>query len=270
MVEIQEFGMWRSLVAHLVWGEGVQGSNPCIPTNLFYISYNMIFKPTYLYVKTHNITGLKYFGKTILDDVSKYKGSGVYWLRHIKKHGYDVTTEIFGYFEDEIICKIAAIQFSIDNDIVKSKKWANLKEERLDGGWDYINMNGLNLYENLSEDGKLRHMEGSLRGARAGGNMCFSMGVGIFALSEDQKLNARKKAKDAMYEKYGVESIFSIINKDLELNARKKEIFKEIGHQQGSKNSQYGSMWITDGILNSKIPKGSCIPDGWRKGRVLK
>ena len=237
MVEIQEFGMWRSLVAHLVWGEGVQGSNPCIPTNLFYISYNMIFKPTYLYVKTHNITGLKYFGKTILDDVSKYKGSGTYWLRHIKKHGYDVTTEIFGYFEDEIICKIAAIQFSIDNDIVKSKKWANLKEERLDGGWDYINMNGLNLYENLSED---------------------------------QKLNARKKAKDAMYEKYGVESIFSIINKDLELNARKKEIFKEIGHQQGSKNSQYGSMWITDGILNSKIPKGSCIPDGWRKGRVLK
>ena len=25
-------GMWRSLVAHLVWGQGVAGSNPAIPT----------------------------------------------------------------------------------------------------------------------------------------------------------------------------------------------------------------------------------------------
>ena len=26
------FGVWRSLVAHLVWDQGVQGSNPCTPT----------------------------------------------------------------------------------------------------------------------------------------------------------------------------------------------------------------------------------------------
>ena len=25
-------GVWRSLVAHLVWDQGVQGSNPCTPT----------------------------------------------------------------------------------------------------------------------------------------------------------------------------------------------------------------------------------------------
>lgn len=47
----------------------------------------------YLYVKTHNITKLKYFGKTKKDPYI-YKGSGKYWLNHIKKHGYDVTTEI--------------------------------------------------------------------------------------------------------------------------------------------------------------------------------
>ena len=29
------FGVWRSLVAHLVWDQGVQGSNPCTPTNSF-------------------------------------------------------------------------------------------------------------------------------------------------------------------------------------------------------------------------------------------
>ena len=28
-------GVWRSLVAHLVWDQGVQGSNPCTPTKIF-------------------------------------------------------------------------------------------------------------------------------------------------------------------------------------------------------------------------------------------
>ena len=38
-------------------------------------------KPTYLYVKQHNKTGLKYFGKTTKKDPLKYKGSGLYWKR---------------------------------------------------------------------------------------------------------------------------------------------------------------------------------------------
>ena len=43
--------------------------------------------PTYLYIKQHSITKKMYFGKTTRPDPMKYKGSGVYWLRHIKKHG---------------------------------------------------------------------------------------------------------------------------------------------------------------------------------------
>jgi len=50
------------------------------------------YKPTYLYIKKHNVTGLKYFGKTVRDPL-KYKGSGQYWLTHLKQHGNDVTTE---------------------------------------------------------------------------------------------------------------------------------------------------------------------------------
>jgi hypothetical protein len=37
----------------------------------------------------------------------------------------------------------------------------------------------------------------------------------------------------------------------------------------GKKNSQYGSMWITDGQENKKIDKGSIIPEGWYKGRYI-
>jgi hypothetical protein len=92
-----------------------------------------MFKPTYLYIKTHNTTGLKYFGKTITDP-NTYKGSGTVWTRHIKKHGYDVTTEILGYYTDKQECLTAAVEFSNSNNIVESKEWANLRLETLDGG----------------------------------------------------------------------------------------------------------------------------------------
>lgn len=52
----------------------------------------------YLYVKRHAKTNLKYFGKTHAIDPFRYKGSGHYWLRHIRKHGanYVKTNEVWG------------------------------------------------------------------------------------------------------------------------------------------------------------------------------
>lgn len=41
--------------------------------------------------------------------------------------------------------------------------------------------------------------------------------------------------------------------------------------QLGDKNSQFGSMWITNGKDNKKIKKDvDIIPDGWYKGRTTK
>lgn len=53
-----------------------------------------------------------------------------------------------------------------------------------------------------------------------------------------------------------------------------EETKKKIGEanskrQKGSGNSQFGTMWITDGIENKKIRKTDPVPDGWRKGRQL-
>ena len=56
-----------------------------------YIKGDSNFIPTWLYIKQHNQTKLKYFGKTIHDPLS-YKGSGKYWLRNLHKHGNDVST----------------------------------------------------------------------------------------------------------------------------------------------------------------------------------
>lgn len=84
------------------------------------------FKPTYLYIKTHNVTGLKYFGKTVKSDPTTYPGSGTHWKNHILKHGNNVTTEIYGYYTVEDECKRDALKFSEDNCIVESEDWANM------------------------------------------------------------------------------------------------------------------------------------------------
>lgn len=38
---------------------------------------------------------------------------------------------------------------------------------------------------------------------------------------------------------------------------------------KGEKNSQFGSMWITNGTENKKIKKVDIIPEGWYKGRKM-
>jgi hypothetical protein len=94
-----------------------------------------IFKPTYLYIKTHNVTNLRYFGKTTRNPY-KYSGSGKYWLRHLSIHGDDVSTEVIGLYLSRDEIEKVALDFSTNFNIVESAEWANLKNENgLDGGF---------------------------------------------------------------------------------------------------------------------------------------
>lgn len=87
----------------------------------------------YLYVKTHNKTGLKYLGKTQKDDPHKYSGSGKYWLRHLNEHGYNYSTAILLSTNDEKELKETGLFFSKLFNVVKSNEWANLIVENGDG-----------------------------------------------------------------------------------------------------------------------------------------
>lgn len=92
----------------------------------------------YLYLKTHNKTGLKYIGKTTKDPF-KYNGSGKYWKRHLKQHGIDITTEILFQTEDKEIFKQKALDYSKKYNIVESDEYANLIDEKGDGGFTHNN-----------------------------------------------------------------------------------------------------------------------------------
>jgi hypothetical protein len=97
-------------------------------------------KTIYLYTKTHNKTGLRYLGKTNSTDPHKYKGSGDYWLPHLEKHGYDVTTEILRECQTNDEVKHWGKHYSQlwnivdERDDCGKKTWANLKPEEGDGG----------------------------------------------------------------------------------------------------------------------------------------
>ena len=69
-----------------------------------------------------------------------------------------------------------------------------------------------------------------------------------------------------------IQKTASVLGNSGEGLKKKKETYKKIGHQKGTNNSQYGSMWITDGTKEGtyKISKNDSIPEGYRKGRVCK
>lgn len=120
-------------------------------------------KPTYLYIKEHTKTGLKYFGKTYKEHPEEYLGSGKYWKKHIKKHGEEfVTTTWYKLFTDENELIEYANKFSVENNIVESVEWANLKiENGLDGGMKkgYWTKEQL---ENFSQKQKQRWKDGKV------------------------------------------------------------------------------------------------------------
>lgn len=81
---------------------------------------------------------------------------------------------------------------------------------------------------------------------------------GLSGLSDTEKFNKE------------LHRIYVEAAKTPEAIKKKKQTFKEIKHQQGEKNSQYGKMWITNGTKKGtcRINKNEPIPDGFRKGRI--
>jgi hypothetical protein len=120
----------------------------------------------YLYVKTHNKSGLKYLGKTTKTDPHKYSGSGKRWLRHLKKHGYDYSTEILLATTDKEELKETGIFFSNLWNIVESDDWANLREEAGDGGdvsyfMDKAECSDMTMRQKISRSHKKKVLDGT-------------------------------------------------------------------------------------------------------------
>lgn len=88
----------------------------------------------YLYVKTHNITGLKYLGFTKKSNPYAYKGSGTQWKAHLNEHGLDYSTSILKICYSMKSVEAWGLFYSNLWSVTRSNKWANIKPESGDGG----------------------------------------------------------------------------------------------------------------------------------------
>ena len=87
----------------------------------------------------------------------KYNGSGKYWLKHLKIHGEDISTEIILETENHTEIKDQGRYYSELWDVVNSPQWANLRPEEGTGGDTvsnkfWITNESIDRYINKNED----------------------------------------------------------------------------------------------------------------------
>lgn len=209
----------------------------------------------YLYEIKNNINGKIYIGvhKTKnLDD--GYMGSGKIIKRVIEKYGIEnFTKTILETFssreamfarEKEIVNE----EFLDRNDVYNLRRGGS-------GGFDYIN------------DGSEIHISRTKTG-RTNANK-----VLIEKYGDDFQKYVGSLGGHANILKNGVNKNFIDAGRSSFLGKSHTQehiqymsnLMKE--KQTGNKNSQFGTMWITNGAENKKIKKDNPIPEGWNKGR---
>jgi len=216
--------------------------------------YNTVYKIT------HIKSGKEYIGvhQTYnLDD--GYMGSGKYIKSAIAKYGIEAfTKEILHVFDNEEDMDAKEREL-VTEEYCDRLDTYNIAPGGFGGGFRYINRNPhlRNGFENRDKD-ELVSMS-RITGMR-----------GQIALQE--KFKNDPDSRKTLYKKISE----SMKGKQNWLGKKHTETTKnKIGKansvaQSGSKNSQHGTMWITDGIQNRKIKKVDSIPDEWYKGRTMK
>lgn len=177
---------------------------------------NIIYKeikPTYLYVKEHTITGLRYLGKTTRNDPYKYNGSGTDWVEHINEYGKEhiKTIWVSKIFTDTRI-KDFAILASKHWNIVNSKDWANQKiENGMDG---FTSKQSSDIQKRLLEEGK--HIFQNTESQRNNQLKKVDDGTHHFLNTDMQKNNAIKRVEEGTHNFLDGENSSAIQNKRVE------------------------------------------------------
>ena len=211
-----------------------------------------------IYKVTNQIDGKFYIGSHKTKDLNdKYMGSGKYLKHAQEKYGIEnFKKEILFVFDtpEEMYAKEAEI---VNADFLAEENTYNLKIGGF-GGFDYINSSGLN--NNVDKQNyeyiKIRRNAGLIGGVVTT-QKDKENNTGLF--SENIRKVLREKVVDrfpngTMYRKQHSEET-------------KQKMSEAASKRVGPKNSQHGTIWITNGSENKKIKKDSSIPEGWYKGR---
>lgn len=193
-------------------------------------------KITYLYLKESPL-GIKYLGKTEQDPFV-YMGSGLYWKKHLMKHGFkskDIKTTILFETGDKEELKNKGIYYSELYNVVDSEEWANLKPETGEGGGAKKSEEEKSKISNTMKGKKIVWKEEDVR-------------------KRNEKLKGRKMppCKDETRKK------ISEANKGRILGVRTKESYikaNETKKRNGYKHSEETKLKIKQTLKGNKRPK---------------
>lgn len=210
-----------------------------------------------IYKITNKVNGKFYIGahktKSIDDG---YMGSGKYLKRAINKYGIE-------NFKKEILCYCSSeseMWYKESEMVVMNENSYNLKKGGY-GGWDHI-----------PKDHWTHHIDHMKRMAK--------VRVDKYNSDENFKQKVKNNISKKVRLKYENDVDFREKNKQHlnsiwpgrkhTIESKKKMSLSAQDKHDGEKNSQFGSMWITNGFENKKIKKSDTVPSGWYQGRVMK
>ena len=216
-----------------------------------------------VYKITNWFNGKIYIGIHKTNDLNDgYMGSGKLIKRAIEKYGLQYFTKEYLQIFDNPDDMYEMESSLVNEDFIDRGDTYNLKEGGF-GGWDHVNKNEVLRLEKNKK-------------ARIESNKTLELLYGPEWKSILAKLGAcgrtvdsYKKAVLTRKERYG-EDYSSFRGKSHTEETKQKMSRKHKERlQDPTKNSQYGTMWITNGAENKKISKDSDIPEGWYKGRNM-
>lgn len=210
-----------------------------------------------IYKITNQVDGKFYIGshktKNLDDD---YMGSGKYLNHAQKKHGVEnFVKEILFVFDtaEEMYAKEAEL---VNEEFISEHNTYNVKIGGF-GGWDYVNDNPEKFLTEKRLSSLMTPQERLKRWKEKWEN------------DPEFREKHRDNAKLALLkskEKYPNGTFAGRKHKQETIQKIK---MSSLGVHKGELNSQYGTMWITNGVKSKKINKTDSIPEGWRKGRVM-
>jgi hypothetical protein len=216
-----------------------------------------------VYEVKNKVNGKKYIGKHKTDDIyDDYLGSGKYLKRAINKYGKDCFEKVILYVFDnkkEMDDKEAEL---VTDKEVKDEMFYNLKRGG-EGGWDHI-YNNPDIMTKVAKKGynsgivfltKEERLKNTMKG--------YKNGLSLYVNSDDPVIKKQRS---------------EISSKSFRGKRHTNETKEKIGkansiHQQGEKNSQFGTCWIYNNVESIRIDKNDLdeyLQQGWNKGRKIK
>jgi hypothetical protein len=209
-----------------------------------------------IYKTTNKINNKIYIGKHQTTNINDdYFGSGKLLKQAVKKYGKNnFTKEIIHVYdtEEEMNQKEKEL---VTESFIKRKDTYNLCVGGNGGndGFSYINKNFWTKEKRLEHNTK-------------------AWAIGRQKVSKNQLKEYATKGARKRNSLYGNPNTDGSSFRGKKHSEKTKEKMRHAhnGKHIGNKNSQYGTIWITNGIENKKNHKNSAIPDGWMHGRIMK